>query len=273
MDGEDGLALLRARVGVEVLDDGRARGRTGTGGVERGGVFGGQMAAQALSACVHTAPPGSVPDSIHVNLLGASRDGVPMEYEVTRVRDGRALQHRDVRGYQDGAVIVQASVVSSMPSDGIDWQESAMPDVGPPDTGSSSRPWVSNLSVGLFEVAHPVGADDGRPVAHPLWIRSLVDVHDDPWLEAAVRAYWSDFGMNGATRFKHEEVGGPVSSVSATHSVWFHRHTPVRGWHLFDVHPVSLAGNQGFARSALFSADGALAATIGQGVFIRRPQV
>src|SRR5215218_4332124 len=109
---------LRAAVGVEVVDDGVAVGRTDAGGVERDGVFGGQLVAQALSAAALTAPPGSVPDSIHAYLVGPSRFGPPIRYHVERVRDGRALQHRTVQGLQDGALVVHATVVSSMPVDG-----------------------------------------------------------------------------------------------------------------------------------------------------------
>jgi acyl-CoA thioesterase II len=268
---DDGLASLRLVVGVEVLSEGRARGDTSTGGVERRGLFGGQMVAQALSSCAHTVSEGSVPDSIHINFLGASQSGTPIDFHVERVRDGRALQHRDVRGYQDGQAILHASVVSSGPSPGLDWQLVSMPGVGGPDTSPlAPTPWAQGLGRGLFEVVHPVGDPGGR--SFPLWIRSTVAVEDE-WLRSATVAYWSDFGMNWSARETHDGLAGAVSSVSATHGLWFHRRAQPDRWHLFDVQTHSFSGNQSFVRASLFDADGGLVASVDQGVFIRRAGV
>ncbi|MFI5047290.1 MAG: hypothetical protein ACHQIG_09530 [Acidimicrobiia bacterium] len=94
----------------------------------------------------------------------------------------------------------------------------------------------------------------------------------DPWLRGAVRAYWSDMGPNGDARFLHEDVEGPTSSTSATHALWLHRDTPPHEWHLIDVATQSLAGNQGYVQSWIFHGQsGALVASAGQTVFIRRP--
>jgi acyl-CoA thioesterase-2 len=264
--------LFRQAVGVEVVDESRARGDTSLGSVDRGGLFGGQMVAQSLSACAHTVPPGSVPDSIHVNMLGASQAGLPVDFQIERVRDGRAMQHREVRGFQDGRLILQALVVSSMPSAGLDWQEHSIPpDIGPPDAeSSSSSDWTVGLGWGAFEIVHPKG-DDGTGGSQPLWMRTIGAVSDDPWWHGAAVAFWSDFGMNWAVQASYRSLGRAVSSTSVTHSLWLHRRTPLREWHLFDVHTQSLAGNQGFVRAAIFNADGQLVASVDQGVFIRRP--
>jgi acyl-CoA thioesterase-2 len=109
-----------------------------------------------------------------------------------------------------------------------------------------------------------------RP-AHPLWLRTAVDLPDDPWLHGAVGAFWSDFGMNWAARSTHHLLSPePVTSVSATHSLWFHR--PIRSgdWHLLEVNTESIFGNQAFVQAALFDPSGQLAMTIAQGVFVRR---
>jgi acyl-CoA thioesterase-2 len=215
-----------------------------------------------------------VPDSIHANLLRTGQAGEPVEFRVERVRDGRTLQHRDVRGYQGDRLIVQAAVVSSIPSVGVDWQLTPMPDVPPPNTSPGAPvSWGGDLGWGVFEVAHPVSADEAPPPSHPLWLRSSVELPDDPWLHGAVRAFWSDFGMNWSARAMHNQLDdAPVSSLSATHSVWFHRRTPTHEWHLLDVHTRSLAGNQGFVGASLFDSSGGLAASIAQGVFVRRTE-
>ena len=148
--------VLLTLVGVAPIDDRRARGETGPAGAERGGLFGGQMIAQSLAACAHTVPAGSVPDSMHANLLRGGRAGDPVEFHVDRVRDGRNLQHREVRGYQGDDLIVQATVVSALPIRGLDWQEPTAPPVGPPHRyPDGPMVWAEGLGRGVFEVAHP----------------------------------------------------------------------------------------------------------------------
>jgi acyl-CoA thioesterase II len=268
---QSGQKAVRTLVGVEPVDESHARGQTGPGRARRG-LFGGQMIAQSLSACAHTVPPGSVPDSLHANLLRGGHLGEPVEFSVERVRDGRALQHREVRGYQRDELIVQTTVVSSIPIAALDWQSNPEPDFGAPNlapTAPSSH--FEGLGGEAFEVAHPVSGDETPPL-HPLWIRSAEELPDDPWLLGAVQAYWSDYGINGAARATHYQLDDrPVSSVSATHSVWFHRPTPCHEWHLLDVHTRSLFSNQGFVHASLFDAAGRLSASIAQGVFLGRP--
>jgi acyl-CoA thioesterase-2 len=262
------LALLRLAVGVEVVDEDHARGDTSLGGTERPGLFGGQMVAQSLSACAHTVPVGAVPDSIHVNFLGNSRAGAPIDFRIERVRDGRALQHRDVRGYQEDRPILQASIVSSIPSEGLNWQLASHPEVGAPDTSPTApRPWTQVLGWGAFEMVYPSG--EGERPDFPLWFRAKV-ASEDAWLQSAAVAFWSDCGMNWAARADHIAIAGPMSSVSATHGLWFHRPTRVEQWHLFDAHSHSFFGNQGFVRASLFDGEGRLIATVDQGVFIAR---
>ena len=265
------LERLQLAVGVEPGPEEVATGVTDFGSVERGGLFGGQVVAQSLSATALTAPDGSVPVSIHAHFLGASQTGPPVEYHVERVRDGRALQHRDVRVFQEGKLIAHASVVSAIPADGADWQLPVMPRVGPPDLRPDAGPAAfAFLGWGAFEIVLPLREGDAPPPT-PFWVRAIEPVPEDPWLWGAVQAFWSDLGLNGGARTTHERVLGPTSSVSATHSLALHRRTPPHEWHLFDVTTQSLAGNQGFVQSSLFHESGALVASAGQSVFIRRP--
>jgi len=266
------LERVHLAVGVEPGPDGVATGSTDLGSVERGGLFGGQVVAQALSATALTAPLGSVPVSIHAHFLSASQTGTPVDYHVERVRDGRALQHRDVRAFQEGKLIAHASVVSAIPTDGADWQLPVMPHVGPPDVRPGAGPTMfAFLGWGAFEIVLPLSEGDAPPPT-PFWVRAIEPVPEDPWLWSAVQAFWSDLGLNGDARTTHERVLGPTSSVSATHSLVLHRRTPPHEWHLFDVATQSLAGNQGFVQSSLFHASGALVASASQSVFIRLPQ-
>ena len=268
------LEQVRRAVGVTAAADGTAIGVTDLGGVARGGLFGGQVVAQALSAAGLHVPDGSVPVSIHAHLVGASRVGPPVEYRVERVRDGRGLQHRVVRGEQGGKLIVHATVVSGVLTDGPDWQRPSMPGVAPPDLRPDAPPAMfAFLSVGAFEIAAPLPSEPSAPEPrpHPFWIRTYAEVPEDPWSWGAVHAYWSDLGLNGDARRVHHRIAGPLWSVSATHAVWLHRRTPPHEWHLFDVAVQSLHGNLGYVQASLFHGSGALSASAGQTVFVRAP--
>ena len=231
------------------------------------------MIAQSLAACAHTVPDGAVPSSIHVDLLRTGESGEPVDFRVERVRDGGSLQHRDVRGFQGDSLIVHATVVSAVPAAGLDWQRHPIPAIAPPDLSPGAPEAMGHfLRWGVFDVGYPTSEDDAEPPSHPLWVRSSVELPDDPWLEGAVRAFWSDFGMNWSARATHNELDeAPVVSLSSSHSVWFHRWPAVHEWHLFDVHTQSLAGNQGFVQASLFDASGGLTASVAQGVYIRNP--
>jgi acyl-CoA thioesterase-2 len=266
------VSLERVRLAVGVEEDGdRWVGRTDLSGVEGGGRYGGQLIAQALSAAARSAPVGSVPDSIHAHLVGASSAGPPVIYEVEQVRDGRALQHLIVRGVQAGRLVLVATVVSAFPVDGADWQRSSLPHVGPPDHRLGAEPVnVAFLGWGVFEMLRPMGQEGAVVPPLPFWIRAFDEVPDDPWLRGAVYAFWSDLGLNGDARSIHEVVAGPTGSTTAMHAVWLHRDRPPHEWHLFDVVTQSLAGNQGYVQASLFhGSSGQLVASAAQTVFIR----
>ncbi len=268
------MSLERVRLAVGVEEDGdRSVGRTDLSGVQGGGRYGGQLIAQALSAAARFAPKESAPESIHAHLVGASTTGPPVIYEVERVRDGRALQHRIVRGIQANKLVLVATVVSAIPVDGADWQRANMPLVGQPDRRPGVEPVnVAFLGWGAFEMLRPVGRDGTLTPPLPFWIRAFEEVPDDPWLRGAVYAYWSDLGLNGDARSQHELVAGPTDSTTAMHAVWLHRDRPPHEWHLFDVATQSLAGNQGYVLSSMFHGpSGALVASAAQTVFIPRP--
>ncbi len=274
LDSLPSLDEVRSAVGTELLDAHHARGRTGGSQTRHGGLFGGQMIAQALSACAHTVPPDAVPDSIHACLLARGHSGDDVDFRVEAVRDGRALQHREVRGYQGDELVIEALVVSTVPAEGLDWQRSPTPVAAPPDTSPSAPAgWGDGLGRGMFDVAHPSAVDEAPRRAHPIWVRSALALPDEPWLHGAVRAYWSDFGMNWSARVAHHELDDEqVASLSATHTLTFHRWSPLTIWHLLDVHTESLVGNQAFVNATLHDATGALTASISQRVFVRRPR-
>ena len=269
-EGPPGVDQLRSLVGSRPTGEATAVGEPGGGVGHGGGSYGGRLVSQALAACAHTVGTGFVPESMSAYLLAGGNAAEPIDFTVERLRDGRAFQHRSVRGYQGDRLLVTATVATVVPQAGADWQRE--PTHGIPAPGEASN-WGRPLLGGVFETALPEGrtlAETGE-LLHPLWLRSLAELPNDPWLQAAAVAYLSDLGLNGVVRHVHaDRLGSAVYSLSTSHALWFHRTSPLDRWHVLDVDPVSIANTQGFVEGSLRDEAGRLVASIGQGVFIRR---
>ncbi len=269
-EGAPSVDQLRALVGSRPTGESTAVGEPGDRVGHGGGSYGGRLVSQALAACAHTVGTDLVPESMHAYLLAGGSAAEPIDFTVERLRDGRAFQHRSVRGYQGERLLVTASVATVVPQAGDDWQRE--PSHGIPGPGETSN-WAGPLLGDVFEAALPEGrtlAETGE-LLHPLWVRSLVELPTDPWLHAAAVAYLSDLGLNGVICHVHaDRLGSPVYSLSTSHALWFHRTSPLDRWHVLDVDPVSIANTQGFVEASLRDEAGCLVASIGQGVFIRR---
>ncbi len=260
-----GPAQVEALVGVEQLAADRFVGhpeRRGGGG----GLFGGQTIAFTVRAAGGTVEAGFVPYSVYADLLRPGDSGEPLELVVERTRDGTSIVHRRVQGMQAGKLIVQATVVACRQVETIDWQrEDASAQIVhvPSPSPSPTADDLSRFGHGVFDVRH-VGEPE---TIHPLWVRSLIELADDPWLHASVVAFWSDFGPNWATRAVVSRFE-QRPTLSLNHALWFHRVARTEEWHLFDVRPRSVVGRQGLTMASLLSPEGALVASIAQGVFV-----
>jgi acyl-CoA thioesterase-2 len=267
------LEDLRRLVSVEAVDDWRSKGETVAIGPGVSGLFGGQVIAQCLAATEHTVPAGAMPDSIHASLLRRGQAGAELELEVTEIHSGRALQQRSVRAVQDSELVAEATVVSSMPAQGLDWQAQPSPVAEPPDSELDSH-FGQILGNDVIETFRPAGTSPDARMP-PLWVRTPVGMPRDPWLAAATLAYWSDFGMNGSTREALVSLTGDeydkIASLSATHALWLHRPVAAGEWHLLDVTCETLAGNNGFVLGTFHDAVGRRVATVNQRVYVRRP--
>jgi acyl-CoA thioesterase-2 len=265
MSETPGPAEVEALVGVDQVAADRFVGRPEHRG-GAGGLFGGQTIAFTVRAAGGTVEPAFVPYSVYADLLRPGDSGEPLELVVERTRDGSSIVHRRVQGVQAGKLIVEAIVVACRQVDTIDWQRDdahapIVDVVGPGPSPTAGD--VSRFGHGVFDVRH-VGEPE---TIHPLWVRSLVALPDDPWLHASIVAFWSDFGPNWATR----AVVGRFEqrpTLSLNHALWFHRVARTEDWHLFDVRPRSVVGRQGLTMASLLSPEGALVASVAQGVFV-----
>ncbi|SCE45687.1 acyl-CoA thioesterase-2 [Streptomyces sp. DvalAA-14] len=99
-DATEGLVEL---LDLERIEEDIFRGRSPQERLQR--VFGGQVAGQALVAAGRTTDGTRPVHSLHAYFLRPGRPGVPIVYQVERVRDGRSFTTRRVVAIQQGRTI------------------------------------------------------------------------------------------------------------------------------------------------------------------------
>jgi acyl-CoA thioesterase-2 len=252
-----------------------------------GGLYGGQIVAQALRAAASTVDESLAPHSLRAYFIRRGDNTEPVRYEVDRIRNGSSFSTRRVVARQAVGAILNLEASFQVSEEAVDVATIAMPVAMPlPDTLESSA-WSDS-----FErcVVPPRLVDDhgrdgsGRVV---MWMRVKRDVGDDPLLHRCWLAYLSDDlptetvrralalagapGWPSATPIDDDSAWeGIAYGASLDHTVWFHRPIRVDAWHLYDFSCHGYGGGRGLSIGHVFTADGAHAATVAQEVLLRR---
>lgn len=230
-----------------------------------GGLYGGQIVAQALHAAALTVDGGYAPHSLRAYFIRPGDHHEAVRYEVDRTRDGRSFCTRRVVAHQAiGAILnLEASFHVPEPTDVV--QRVAMPEVpGPEAFEESSWSTAFQRRMAPRDAAGPVtswfrmpagtGGDD--PLVHAA---GLAYISDDLPTDAVARVVGADF-----------EDGEGWFSVSLDHAIWFHHPLRVDDWHLETFTCQGFANGRGLALGNAFAPDGTHVATIAQEVLFRR---
>lgn len=238
-----------------------------------GGLYGGQVVAQALRAAELTVGPGYVPHSLHANFLRMGDADEPVRYEVERLRDGRSFFARQVVARQStGAILNMSASFQAQAPTTMDVQRASAPDVPGPEEGKDVS-WSPLFELRLVPGPQPYGGEDQHSSAS--WSRVLEDLGDQPGAHAAALAFTSDSGPAFLVAALHEEACAPPEPwrpVSLDHAIWFHRPFRADDWLLVQASTGSLHNSSGLATGRVFSRDGALVASLAQDVLLRRPR-
>jgi acyl-CoA thioesterase II len=237
-------------------------------------LFGGQVAAQALSAAAMTVPADRPPHSLHGYFIRPGRPDADLEMVVERTRDGRSFTTRHVTAIQEGKAIFNLTASFQVVEAGFDWQLPA-PALSPPSEedrepeafGPPEAPYQAFWRNSPFQLI-PVQPDPQSFVPHPCWVRLLEDLPKDPATQACALTFISDMGVVASARAPGNR-GRPQGLASLDHAVWFHRPFDMTEWHLFSVEPISNSNSRGLARGSLHASDGRLVASIAQEALIR----
>jgi acyl-CoA thioesterase-2 len=212
--------------------------------------------------------------SLHAYFLLGGKPGVPIDYHIERVRDGRSFTTRVVKAVQDTAVIFDMSASFHKLEDGPTYQL-PLPDVPGPDSDVTYDPgfgrWVRRRLPFEFRELGPTEPVDGVwRSTRRVWMRTVGRLPDDPAVHACLLAFVSDMGMVFAARAPFEDSGWErIMGASLDHAMWFHRPIRLDDWVYYDQWAIANAGARGLAQGTMHAQDGTLGVTIAQEALLR----
>ncbi|MBB4687862.1 acyl-CoA thioesterase [Amycolatopsis jiangsuensis] len=236
--------------------------------------FGGQVAAQALTAAGSTVPSERHVHSLHGYFIRGGRTDTPIIYEVERTRDGGSFTTRRVVAIQNGESIFSLSASFQLEADSSEHQ-ARMPEAPPPDEASAGEQDESPIMLSAIEVRFVSDPgtglpDNGRGPRQRMWVRAKEALPDTPLAHVCALTYISDIRLAGTAWLPHRDEPGIPQITSLDHAVWFHRSFRADEWLLFDMESPSYAGTRGLTHGEFYTTDGRLAASVTQEVLMRR---
>jgi acyl-CoA thioesterase-2 len=221
------------------------------------GLYGGQVAAQALRAAAETVAPDRHPHSLHGYFLSPGDPANRVLLHVHRDRDGRSYSNRRVIAVQNGVVIFNLAASFHVEEAGYDYQAHQAPAVTEPE-GLPDFTFRTRM-LGI-DIRLPEQAVEGQSWPSRVWLRAKEKLADET-LHACALAYVSDM-FTGLAPVCDAAGVGLVTSLD--HAVWFYRRVAMDDWVLMDLLPESTAGGRGMYTGKIFGKDGRLAAGIAQ---------
>jgi acyl-CoA thioesterase II len=231
-----------------------------------GGLYGGQIVAQALRAACHTVDPGFRVHSLHAYFIRSGDASEPIRFEIDRLRNGRSFCTRLVVARQAIGAILNLSVSFQVDEAAPDTQVVVLRDLPPADDLESTS-WSR-----LFDRRFVTRTEPGRATG---WLRVTEELGDDPVLHACALAYLSDDLPGDTVVSLHPNrpapgaVDFPFFLASLDHAIWFHRPLRADGWHVHDFTCHGVLSSRGLAVGSVFTPDGTHVASIAQEVLLR----
>ncbi|WP_329568870.1 acyl-CoA thioesterase [Kitasatospora sp. NBC_01266] len=255
------------------------RGRSPEESLQR--TFGGQVAGQALVAAGRTVSADRAVHSLHAYFLRPGVPGVPIVYQVDRIRDGRSFTTRRVLGIQQGRSIfaLTADFHVAEPG-GIEHQES-MPVVPAPEELPSALdevgarlgelpPFISRRQpFDIRYVERLRWTQEELAGVQPrsgVWLRTNGTLPDDPLIHVCALTYASDMTLLDSVRAPVEPLWGQrnFDMASLDHAMWFHRPFRADEWLLYQQESPIAHGARGLARGQIFDRNGQLVVSVVQ---------
>ena len=270
---------------LEPIEENLFRGRSQDLGFRQ--LFGGQVLGQSLSAASQTVEEDRHVHSLHGYFLRPGDAGLPVVYQVDRVRDGGSFSTRRVTAIQKGKPIFTCSASFQYDEEGFEHQAPMPQIVGPENLPSELE--LAQQRAHLIPVAvhdkflrpkpiefRPVTAEDpynpqpGEPVKY-VWFRADGTLNDAPALHKYMLAYASDFNLLTTSLKPHAKTvwQRDMQVASLDHSLWFHNDLRADDWLLYAMDSPWAGNSRGFSRGSIFNRAGQLVASVSQEGLIR----
>jgi acyl-CoA thioesterase II len=246
--------------------------------------YGGQLIAQALVAAARTVDSSRYVHSVQATCLDAARHGLPVRYEVERIRDGRSFSTRTVRAVQDNRPVLNLMASFHTGEPGLA-HCAAMPAVPPPEqlptlqdvirdaSALSDEEWrLEWAGLDLRYVSENLDSAKGRvPAVQQLWARVNGRLPDDLSLHRYILVYISDLMLLSTSLLPHGIMLGAPELPRATisHTVWLHEDARADEWLFIDQRSPWAGDARGLSFANVFTADGRHVASLAQEGLIR----
>ncbi len=253
--------------------------------------FGGQLAAQALTAAGRTLPAGRLVHSLHGYFLRTGDPSRPIDYEVERIRDGLSYVTRRVTAIQQDEPIFTLSASFKRPEETTERQRTMPPVPQPEELPDQIRAWAEaapqdfdrSSAFHSLDVRFVPADAPGMPPEIPgvpqqfVWLRTGTPLpSDDPLVQVCALTYLSDLTLAATTALHLQphrfQRSGPsrVTLASLDHAMWFHRPFRADDWLLFAQRSPSASDGRGLAMGEFYNRDGFLVASAVQETLLRQ---
>lgn len=235
-----------------------------------GWLYGGELVAQAMCAAAATVPPDRAPSSVYCSFVRRGKDGLELELDVERMRDGRAFSVRRVVVSQDGSVIATLAASFHIAESSDDRSLTSAPRLPPPE-GFESERWCS-----IFERRYVPTEDPSRTLS---WTRLSDPLPDEPAVHASALVYITDDLFDGAPaallrdpHWKPEEFMHPdrrVFGQSLDLCLWLHRPIHYDDWLTLDFRCTTMSNACASVTAEVFDRAGTHLASMTQRLLFR----
>ena len=240
-----------------------------------GGLYGGQIVAQALRAAGLTVGDEYDVHSLRAYFIRRGDHNEPVRYEVDRLRNGRSFCTRRVVARQATGAILNLEASFQAVEQSVDVRTVPAPLDLPAPEGLEQTSWSPAFTRAFVPDDQVRGERDGGGRA-ACWLRVLDDLGDDRALHAAAFAYLSDdiptdcvVRVHPLGELPEDERWTVMFSASLDHTIWFHRPVRADRWHLHDFSCHSFVGGRGLALGHVYDEAGEHLATVAQEVLLR----
>lgn len=256
---------------------------------KRRAVFGGQVAAQALSATIQTVSSDRQAHSLHCHFLRPGNIAVPIEYHVTVIRDGGSFSLRQVSAQQNAKIIFMATISFQKPETGLQHQQAAPTMVPKEDMISEwdfwqhvqqERPELTYLRPDNFTALEILsrfrpGVEAPAPQQDPqqsFWFKANGELTEQSDHQLIV-AFQSDLLFLNTALHAHPYtlIDPAVQAASLDHCLWFYADIDATDWLYYHMRSPLSGGGRGLNHGYFYTESGQLVASTAQEGLMRAP--